>query len=500
MFKGAAYIVVGNLVSKFAGFGREVAFAGWFGTGPVAAGFRIAQTAYLLPAQALVGDSLGAGLLPMYRELLARDKDAARVLVLIAGAYATMLSAALSITLFLFAPEIVRFLVPGAGQRVWQIATELLTILSFATPAFLIGGMLSYLEASYGKYGAIAWRPLLLNIGSLAGAALAYWSGAYHWLATAIVASHLLFVTWTVVEVRRLGGLMPERQFSRAEILSIGGRFIRNALSLLSLPLIVQSTLVIERIVSSHLGTSVIASVDYARFLADTTVQLIAMPLGVVTMANHGGQRSAAIDSHVAQVAMLAMVLATPAAALMLAYPEQVVRVIFARGAFDERSVLVTAALVRWMGGAVFFSVAGYYLIKALNAQLRNKEALAIVAAASITSIAINALLWRSLGVATMGIAVAGYSIVSFVGAMWRLRLRHELMIPVAALGSCLALSGVTAVLVRQLPGVFSQLVTGVVVTCLICGGVTYAVAGLRATFWTPVLGTVRGRLRRLRP
>ncbi|MHC9418814.1 murein biosynthesis integral membrane protein MurJ [Sphingomonas citri] len=499
MFKGAAYIVVGNLVSKLAGFGREVAFAGWFGTGPIAAGFRIAQTAYLLPAQALVGDSLGAGLLPLYREMLARDKDAARMLVLIAAGYATLLSALLSIGLFVFTDDIVRFLVPGAGPKVWGIATELLVILSFATPAFLIGGMLSYLETSYGKFGAIAWRPLLLNIGSLAGAALAYWTGSYHWLATAILASHLIFVTWTVVEVRRLGGLRPQRRFARDEVVAIGGRFIRNALSLLSLPLIVQSTLVVERIISSHLGTSVIASVDYARFLADTTVQLIAMPLGVMTMASHGGQRSAAIDSHVAQVAVVAMVLATPVAALMLAYPEQVTRAIFARGAFDEHSVQVTAALVRYMGGAVFVSVAGYYLIKALNAQLRNREALIVVAAASLSSIAVNALLWRVLGVATMGVAVASYSLVSFAGAVWRLGLWRELRLPIGALAACLLLNLAVAGLVRQLHGSLVQLVVGIVATTLICGAVTLGVPRLRVTFWSPMIHNVQQRLARRR-
>lgn len=407
-----ATIVFGNVGSKIIGLVREVLFAAWFGTGEIASAFRIAQTGYLLPTQALVGDSLSAGLLPLYKKLKQSSDDEPRLLVLIAAIYGLLFSAIVTSLLFLYSESVAHFIAPGGTSSALSLASDLLRVMSLATPFFVLSGMLSYVEAAYGKYGAIAWRPVLLNIGSICGAAIAVWTETSTWLATGILLSHILFFAWTLNEFRKLDKLIPEKGAVWQLLGELSKRFLWNMLPLIGLPLIAQVNVLVERVVSSWMGTDVIPSVDYARFLADTTVQLIAMPLGILTMAKHGGSYNGQSQQHILDATLLIMFLSFPIAAFIGLNAESIVHLMFARGAFDQHSVNLTTSILRWMGGCLGATVTAYYLIKALNSQLRNVEALAFTILACLGNMVVNLFAWSTFGVQTVGMAVATYSTI----------------------------------------------------------------------------------------
>ncbi|QSI79031.1 murein biosynthesis integral membrane protein MurJ [Niveibacterium microcysteis] len=427
MARNVFSIAIGNLASKGLGIVRELLFAASFGTGDTAAAFRIAQTGFQLPSQALVGDALSAGLLPLYRKLSAESKDSARVLVLVACFYGLIFSAVVTILLYLYSESAARFIAPAVEPSVLAVASGLLKVLALATPFYVLSGTISFVEASFGSFGAIAWRPVLLNVGSIAGVGLAVLFHVDHWLATAILISHVLFFMWTVLELRRLDRLMPEGPIAVTVVRQIGSRFARNMLPLLGLPLIAQVNVLVERIVSSWIGTSVIPSVDYSRFIADTTVQLIAMPLGVLTMSKHGGVDTKEARTHIRDVSATIVLIAFPLAVIISQNAEDIIRTLFARGAFNEQSISSTADVLRWMGGALGMTITAYYLVKALNSQLRNVEALMITIAACSANMLVNVLLWRSYGAQTVGMAVASYSMVLFTLSFTRLHLWREL-------------------------------------------------------------------------
>lgn len=429
MARSVVFIAVGNVVSKGLALLREVLFAAWFGTGDTAAAFRIAQTGYLLPTQALVGDALSAGILPLYRKLGGESKDSARMLVLVVCFYGLIFSVLVSTLLFLYAESAARFIAPGGSVSTLALASVLMKILALATPFYVLSGTISFVEASFGSYGAIAWRPILLNIGSIVGAGLAVLSGLDHWLATGILLSHIVFFIWTIFELRRLDRLLPEAHFTFGAVIAIGGMFMRNMLPLLGLPLIAQINVLVERNVSSWIGTAVIPSVDYARFVADTLVQLIAVPLGILTMAKHGGSNSNDAQAHVRDVAASIMLFAFPLSVLIGQNAEDIVRLLYARGAFSAQSVAMTADVLRWMGGALGVTITAYYLVKALNSQLRNVEALVITVLACACNMLVNVLLWRQLGAQTVGVAVASYSSILFLLCMLRLDLWRALRV-----------------------------------------------------------------------
>lgn len=495
---GVASIVLGNIGSKGFGILREVLFAAWFGTGGAAAAFRIGQTGLLMPVHALISDSLSAGLLPLYRQMQKEDGERQRVLVLAASLYGLAFSAVVTTLLWLFADRVAQLIAPGASAAVLDLAGSLLRIMALATPFYVLSGMLSYLETAYGRYGAVAWRPMLLNIGSIAGAALAVWLKQDHWLATGILVSHVAFFGWTILQLRRLDRFLPEGAPPLAVLRQVSARMFAALLPLMGLPLIAQTNVLVERIVSSWLGTEIIPSVDYARFICDTTVQLIAVPLGILTMSVHGGTAGVEMRAHVAQVTRSIVVIAFPLSVFVAMNAESIVRLVFARGAFDAQSVATTSIVLAGMGAALGMTVTAYYLIKALNAQLRNREALIFMTAACAVNIVINVTLWPVLGPAVLGLAVAGHSLTLIGLSMRALRLGHDLrpiwtwMAPalVAHVGLSFALR------MTLDAGSFGSLAANIAVATVLWGGMILLAPPLRAAA-QPVLSRVPG-LRRL--
>lgn len=457
MSRSVAAIALGSLGSKALGMGREVLFAGLFGTGSVAAAYRVSQTGFLMPIHSLIGDTLGAGLLPLYRKLADEGPQSQRLLLLVASVAAFAFSAVTTVLLMAFADEVCRFIAPGADASALALAARLLRIMALATPFYVFSGMLGFIEAAYGSYGAIAWRPSILNLGAIAGVFLAYWLVDDDWLAISLVASHVIFLCWTLLQLRRYGGVWPVAMPTGAEFGAMMRRFMLHVLPLIGLPLIAQANVLAERVVSSRLGTAVIPAVDYARFISDTAVQLIALPLGVLTMATLGGNRGEELRIHIAKVAGAVLVLSFPIGVLVAGNAEALVRLLFARGAFDAESIAQTVPVLVWMGGALGITVTSYYLIKALNAQLRNRAALAFTALAAMVNIAVNFALWPVLGNATIGLGFAAYSTVLLLCCLTALGLLR----PLAPLA------------LAMVPGLAVQGLVGWALTCLLGVGAT---------------------------
>lgn len=445
MTRSVAAIALGNLGSKALGMGREVLFAALFGTGSVAAAYRVGQTGFLMPVHSLIGDTLGAGLLPLYRKLGAEGPEAQKLLLLVASVWAFVFSAVTTGLLMVFAEEVCRFIAPGADAQTLAIAARLLRIMALATPFYVFSGMLGFVEAAHGSYGAIAWRPSLLNLGSILGVLLAFWLDDDDWLALGLVASHVAFLGWTLLQLRRYGGIWPVSRPAGAEFLAMLQRFLLHILPLLGLPLIAQVNVLAEKAVSSWLGTAVIPAVDYARFVSDTAVQLVAVPLGVLTMSTLGGTGGEEMRRHVAKIARTILVLSFPVGVLVAGNAEALVRVLFARGAFGADSIAQTVPVLVWMGGALGMTVTGYYLIKALNAQIRNRAALTFTALAALVNIVVNFAFWPVLGNATIGMGAAAYSVVLLFCCLIALNLVRPL--------APLALAMVPALVVQALAG-----------------------------------------------
>lgn len=410
-FYGFFVLFVGTIFSKAAGFFREILFSAYFGTGETATAFKIAQTAYLLPVQALVGDTLSAGLLPLYNKL-EFSQNRQKILILSATIYALILSLLLSFLIFTFSKSIVIFIAPGSSVSVLDLASSLLCVLSLSLPFYILGGTLSFIETAYGFYSGIAFRPILINIFSILGILLTVYFGYEFFLALLILLAHFLFLIITIYKLCKIGNILSFKNIELNILKEVFLSFIKNMYPLLGLPIIVQASVICERIISSKLGVGVIPSVDYARILCETLVQLIAVPLGIITMSQFGGKSILGIMEFSKTIIKILIFLITPISLFFYQNSFHIIKFIYGRGAFNDESISLTSTVFQWMGLALVATVISYFLIKTLNAMLENKAALFITLVAVIFSILINFTFWNMIGIHAIGISVLSYSVV----------------------------------------------------------------------------------------
>lgn len=436
--RGAFSLFFGNLASKLSGTVREILFAGLFGATNVAAAFRISQTCFYSPTHALVVETVGAGFVPNYKESLRIGDAQTQALLIVATVCACVISSIIGIVLFVFAPEIVAFVAPGANGSARSLAQLMLAICALAVPFYVIGSFFGYLEIAHERYAPIALRPILLNIVAIAGALAAVLLHAPMYLAIGILVGHVGFFFWTMTTAVRTGVL--RFWFPRGlEVYRIAAiRFMVTAGPLVLLPVLAQTNVIAERMVGSFLGTAVIPCVDYARFITDTMLALFAVPLGVATMATHGGLRTSEMVDHVNKVSSCLALAAFPLSAFLACNAGDVVHILFVRGAFDAVAADNTTEIVRGLGIGLGAMTVSYYFQMALNAQLRNIESVFTVGLAVGANIAINLLLWRRLGPLALGLGATAYGVTQYVAGLARLELaRRQAKLVICLIAGC---------------------------------------------------------------
>jgi putative peptidoglycan lipid II flippase len=118
---------------------------------------------------------------------------------------------------------------------------------------------------------------------------------------------------------------------------------------------------VVERIVSSHLSEGSVASLDYARFLVETP--LVTLGVGITqTLLPTLSDLSVTGDSDRFRNSIRTLLLGClwsllPLSVWLLSFGEDLIRVVYARGAFDEASVQRTTQAPQdsrslWAGSA----------------------------------------------------------------------------------------------------------------------------------------------------
>ncbi|HEX2582183.1 MAG TPA: murein biosynthesis integral membrane protein MurJ [Dongiaceae bacterium] len=215
MFRSVVTIGGLTFVSRLLGFLREMMFAGFLGTGPVAEAFFVALRLPNLFRQLFAEGAFNTAFVPLYAGKLEEEGSnqanlfAARTL----GALVTALLI-LAVLAELFMPAILRIFAPGfhAQPEKYFLAVQLCRIsfpyLIFISLTALQTGILN--SHRYFAQGALA--PVLLNIVLIL--ALLLFAGSYHdrigtVLAWAVTVSGILQMGWMALALHRRGLTLP---------------------------------------------------------------------------------------------------------------------------------------------------------------------------------------------------------------------------------------------------------------------------------------------------
>ncbi len=435
MKRAVIKLASGSFLSKILGFFRETLFASWFGTSEVAAAYRIAFAVVHTFINTIVGDTLTSGLVPLYQRLREEAEDLASALLFLALGVSFFLGLLVGGAVFLGSGVLVPSFAPGVSDSAKLLAVNFLRIMSLSIPLIVIGNTTAFIEAAHGRYKALSSRAALTNVGIIVSGFTATYLDAPIVLAVGFVVVYLLFMLFAFMDLIGFGHWGAALKADKRIIERVGKRLWINTYSLLGLPVVSQLAGFVERVIASWMGTSVVPSFDYAKFLSETLVALSAVPLGIAILSKQDATQWDELRTDALRYGKLLLAVFVPLAVWFHISAGDIVRLVFMHGAFTEDSAVQTSAAFRGLSVGLGFVVTAYFLQKTLNKAMLNRSVVLIVFCAALANIVFDLAFWESLGPAALGYGNGVYGLVLFGGALTRLRLWKAMLPTLVRLG-----------------------------------------------------------------
>jgi putative peptidoglycan lipid II flippase len=397
-------LFLGGMVGKLLGVVREIIAAWMFGTGVVAAAYRLSQAAFLIPLHGFVSDAVSAGFTPNFTLAYKSDKKFANELF--SSLHAVMLGVSVGVggVLVVFAPPWVALLAPGFDAPTMRLSVTMVQILGLSMPAYALVSLYSAVDLAVSGGRITAARASVQSIGLILGTILAYLTGSPELIAVGFVLAYYYLAAWGVCVVKHAGmDLFPQRD-------RISGTFKRALLMiwrpfkvLIWVPIFLQVNQVIERRVASQIDIGAVAALDYAKFISETLVILLAVPFAIAGLSHMSAMKEEEFRKESARGFRVLCMLGIPIACFFHFHAEAFIELIFKRGSFDAHSVGLTSAILSAVAPGIVFQLLGYSGSRFLSGRHRNKEVLFITCLGVLVNILVNVFLGDRVGPAALG-------------------------------------------------------------------------------------------------
>ncbi|PTT89238.1 hypothetical protein DBR42_08215 [Pelomonas sp. HMWF004] len=408
-------LLLGGIAGKVLGVLRELVAAWCLGTGLVANAYRLAQAAFLLPLHGFVSDAINGAFTPRYARLRVDDPDEAQRLFVAMQQILLIAGVAVAAALMFWAEHLVALMAPGFSAEARQLSAQYVMVLALALPAYVLVGLYGATELVHGQGTLVAARASVQSVGLLLGTLAAWALNRPLLIAVGFVTAYLGLLVWAALVNRKLG----LRLTGRVGPASLWGATLKPVARvfavLIWVPLALQVSQVVERRTASGLDVNAVAALDYARFITETLLILIAMPFGVAGQAAMPTMTDGAFRREALRATTVLVVVGLPLSAFIWAHAQLIVSVLFQRGAFTQASVAVTAQILGAYALGVVFLLVAYAGQKFLNARGQNGMVLRSTVLGVGAAVVCNLFLGRLLGVAVLGAAAALSGLVMMV-------------------------------------------------------------------------------------
>ncbi|MEP9378279.1 murein biosynthesis integral membrane protein MurJ [Aquabacter sp. CN5-332] len=410
MFRSILSVGGLTLLSRLAGFVRDVVMAAVLGAGPVADAFLIA---FRLPNhfRAIFAEgAFNAAFVPTYARLKeqggvpAARAFADEILTAMALVHGVLLALALA-----FTPQFIGLLAPGLSDdperfalavTLTRITFPYLALISVAT---LISGALNASD----RFAMAAASPILLNvcmIGTLLCAAAFPTAG--HAAAWGVLISGVAQVILLLWDSERSGiGL----RFGRPRLDPGTRRFLKALGPAIIGSAGVQIALFADTIIATFLPAGALSALYYADRINQLPIGVVGIAVGTVLLPEMSRRLAAGDDAGAAQAQAraveFAVLLAAPFVVASLLIPELTMRALFARGAFTAADAAAAAATLQAYGIGLF----AFVVLRAFIAPFHARSDTTTPMIASLSAVAVNvALKFALMGtLAQVGLALA---------------------------------------------------------------------------------------------
>ena len=506
-----------TLVSRVAGFVRDVLMAAILGAGPIADAFFVALKLPNLFRRLFAEGAFNVSFVPLYSaELQTRGDGAADRFAETALAWMVAVLLPLTVLALVGMPGIVLVIAPGfaddparydAAVTFARITFPYLLLMSLTA---LLGGILNARD----RFAPFASAPILFNLTLIGGLLLAapHLATAGHALSYAVAASGAVQLLWLAAWAQRAGvrlRLRLPRWTPRFR------RLLRNMAPGALGAGVMQVNLFFDILLASLLPAGAISYLYWADRLYQLPLGVIGIAIGTALlplMSRQIADEAAGGDPGAARRTQnraieYGLMLSLPAAFALVAIPGPILAVLFERGAFDAETTLQTAAAL----SAYALGIPAYVLVKVLStaffARQDTTTPVRIAIVCTVLNIALSfGLIWV---IAHMGIALAtALTAWLNVGLLIRAQRRRDAWHPdarvryraprltLAALAMALAVLTLARLLAPQLDGTLAvQIPTLLLIVA--AGAIVYALAGL--AMGAVALADLRGLARRRR-
>lgn len=398
------FMTVGGatLGSRFFGFARETLMAAALGTGPMADAFYAAFRFPNLFRRLFAEGAFNAAFVPLFaKEIEGGGREAAkRFSEEVFGVLFTVLLL-VTIVMELAMPLIVRTIIaPGfdAGSEKYAVTVKLAIVMFPYLMCMSLTAMLSGMLNSLHHYFAAAVAPIFLNVMMIGALGYGLWTGAdplatAWYLSWGVLGAGLLQMAVLYAGVRHAG-------------MSIGFRRPRmtpnvKRLLVLALPAAITGGITqINQIIGQMIASTkegAIAALQYADRLYQLPLGVVGIAVGVVLLpelsrALRGGHLKEASNIQNRSLEF-SLFLTLPAAAALWVLSDEIIRVVYERGAFNPGMTDTVAGILAIYG----LGLPGFVMIKALNPGFFAREDTKTPMRFTFVSVAVNCALAVSL-------------------------------------------------------------------------------------------------------
>lgn len=501
-----------TMLSRVAGFVRDMLIAAFLGAGPVSDAFFVAFKLPNFFRSLFAEGAFSAAFVPMFSATLTRQdrqaairfaEDSLAVLLTVLVLFTAACEVAMPLLMLVLAPGFADD--PARFDAAVEFTRITFPYLLFISVVSLCGGVLNAL----GRFAAVAAAPILLNLTMIASLLLLtpLLPNPGYALAWGVLLSGIVQFVWLLWACAREG--VPLR-LRLPRLTAPVKRLLRLILPAAVGAGVTQVNLVVNVILASLLPSGAISYLFYADRLNQLPIGVVGVAVGtallpLMSRQIAGGDVKAAIGSQNRAIELV-LLLGLPATAALLAVPDPIIAVLFERGAFTAEDRMATAAALQ----AYSLGLPAYLLIRCFTpgfyARHDTRTPVAIAIAAMASNLVLSLALMWSMGYVGLALAAAAsawlngglLALVSSRRGLWRpdgRLLSRGARILAATLAMTAAVAAIAYLLQPWFaPGSLARQVAALAALVL-GGGLVYAGAALALGAARP--GELRSMLRR---
>ncbi len=435
----ATSLIGGAILGKVVGLIREIVQARILGTTILADSFRGALGVIIVPIAPLQGDAIASVLIPLHREWKSAGVATRMLSSLVLSFFVVSMLAACLV--WVLADPATSLLVAGFGPAAHETTVSFVRVLVVSMPAYVVTAVLVAAEISIGRSRIATLRAAVQNLGIIGGIVAMHFTG------------YILAIPWGYAvgcnAIAFYGGakLWREQELAlrcvcRADFVQATTIFLGRIWGLSGQPLAEQLTMMVERLLASTLAIGTLASLDYARTLTDTAMLLIGQPLGYVVLS-HSAPNEEDTPKLVTSFARPLLGIGIPVSIFLVVFASDIVRLVFARGVFDEHAVALTAGALRGIAAGLWATTLGWIVVRMVILAGRRTTAAKCIMAGYFANIGVDLVMASPLGSLGLGLGEGMRGLVILIGASLALRSgRAVLLLLARALPATVVLTG----------------------------------------------------------